>query len=225
METHRDVARRLVRQLGALPTVDASLTRLTAARLRSAKIDLKPLLLRAGLTQEQISDPDNRIAMQSQVAFLNVAAEALDDDTLGLTLATELDCRNVGLLYYVLASSDTLGTALERASRYSRVTNEALALEYRKGREPAQRLSYAGIPRHTARHQIEFFVVAAIRIYRLLTGRQFVPTRVSMVHPGRKAPQRSPAFSGLKSRSAARLTKLSFRPARRSFRWLTVTRV
>jgi len=78
------VARRLVRQLGALPTVDASLTRLTADRLRIAKIDPKPLLLRAGLTQEQISDVDNRIAVQSQVAFLNVAAEALDDDTLGL---------------------------------------------------------------------------------------------------------------------------------------------
>jgi len=58
METHRDVAHRLVRQLGALPTVDASLTRLTADRLRIAKIDPKPLLLRAGLTQEQISDPD-----------------------------------------------------------------------------------------------------------------------------------------------------------------------
>ena len=157
METHRDVARPLVRQLGALPTVDASLTRLAADRLRSAKIDLKPVLLRAGLTQEQISDPDNRIAMQSQVAFLNVAAEALDDDTLGLTLAAELDCRNVGLLYYVLASSDTLGTALERASRYSRVTNETLVLEYRKGPEPAQRLSYASIPRHAARHQVEFF--------------------------------------------------------------------
>jgi hypothetical protein len=133
-----------VRQLATLPTVDASLTRLAAERLRAAKIDLEPLLLRADLTQERISDPDNRIAMQSQVAFLNLAAEALDDDTLGLTLAADLDGRDVGLLYYVLASSDTLGTALARASRYSRVTNETLVLEYREGREPAQRLSYRG---------------------------------------------------------------------------------
>jgi AraC-like DNA-binding protein len=217
METHRDVARRLVRQLGALPTVDASLIRLTADRLRSAKIDPKPLLLRAGLTQEQISDPDNRIAMQSQVTFLNVAAEALDDDTLGLTLATELDCRNVGLLYYVLASSDTLGTALERASRYSRITNEALALEYRKGREPAQRLSYTGVPRHTARHQIEFVVVAAIRIYRLLTGRQFVPTRVSMVHPRSKGAAAFARILGTEIAFGSKVDEIVFPPGAAEF--------
>src|SRR5207342_3862543 len=29
---------------------------------------------------------------------------------------------------------------------------------------------------------MEFLIVAAIRMYRLLTGRQFSPTRVSMVH-------------------------------------------
>ena len=72
--------------------------------------------------------------------------------------------------------------ALERAARYSRIGNEAIEFEYRKGREPSQRLRYIGIPRHADRHQMEFCIVAAIRMYRLLTGRQFSPTRVSMVH-------------------------------------------
>ena len=217
MKAHRDVTRPLVRQLAALPTVDASLTRLAADRLRSARIDLKPVLLRAGLTQEQISDPDNRIAMQSQVAFLNAAAEALDDDTLGLTLAAELDCRNVGLLYYVLASSDTLGTALERGSRYSRVTNETLVLEYRKGPEPAQRLSYANIPRHTARHQVEFLIIAAIRIYRLLTGRQFVPTRVSMVHVRSKGAAAFSRILGTEVAFGSRVDEIVFPPGAAEF--------
>ena len=160
----------------------AVLTRRAIARVREAQIDLKPLLLRADMTVAEADDPDIRIAVRKQVAFLNLAADALGDDCLGLTLATEFDCRDLGLWYYVLASSETLGTALERAARYSRIGNEAIVFEYRKGRVPSQRLRYSGIPRHVDRHQMEFCIVAAIQMYRLLTGRQFSPTRVSMVH-------------------------------------------
>ena len=49
------MAHRRLKQLTALPTVDASLTQLVADRMRAARFDLKPLLLGAGLTQEQIS--------------------------------------------------------------------------------------------------------------------------------------------------------------------------
>jgi AraC-like DNA-binding protein len=177
-----DPRHRPVKQLAGLPTCRAILTRRAAARLRAAQVDLKPLLSRAGLTVAELDDPDTRVAVRNQMTFINLAADALGDDCLGLTLATEFDCRDLGLWYYVLASSETLGTALERAARYSRIGNEALVFEYRKGREPSQRLSYAGIPRHADRHQMEFCVVAAIRMYRLLTGRQFTPARVSMVH-------------------------------------------
>ena len=158
-----DAHHRPVKQLAGLPTCRAVLTRRAVARVRAAQIDLKPLLSRAGLTLAEVDDPDTRIAVRKQVDFLNLAADALGDDCLGLTLATEFDCRDLGLWYYVLASSETLGTALERAARYSRIGNEAIVFEYRKGREPSQRLRYTGIPRHTDRHQMEFCVVAAIR--------------------------------------------------------------
>ena len=177
-----DATHRPGKELAGLPTCRAALTRSAVARVRAAQIDLKPLLLRAGLTVAEVDDPNTRIAVRKQIAFLNLAAEALGDDCLGLTLATEFDCRDFGLWYYVLASSETLGTALERAARYSRIANEAVVFEYRKGREPSQRVRYTGIPRHVDRHQMEFWIVAAIRMYRLLTGRQFSPTRVSMVH-------------------------------------------
>ena len=181
-----DVPHRPVKQLAGLPTCRAVLTRRAVARVRAAQIDLKPLLSRAGLTVAEVDDLDTHIAVRKQVAFLNLAAEALGDDCLGLTLATEFDCRDLGLWYYVLASSETLGMALERAARYSRIGNEALVFEYRKGREPSQRLSYSGIPRHADRHQMEFCIAAAIPMYQRLTGRQFSPTRVSMIHPREK---------------------------------------
>ena len=146
-----DARHRPVTQLAGLPTCRAALTRAAIAHVRAAHIDLKPLLLGAGLTVAEVDDPNTRIAVREQVAFLNLAADALGDDCLGLTLATEFECRDLGLWYFVLASSETLGTALERAGRYSRTGNEAIVFDYRKGREPSQRLSYTGIPRHCGR--------------------------------------------------------------------------
>ena len=92
---------------------------------------------RVGLTIDQIDDPEQRIDARNQIAFLETAAEALNDDFLGFSLAEEFDCRDLGLLYYVMASSDTLGDALKRASRYSRITNEAIVLQYQEAREPS----------------------------------------------------------------------------------------
>jgi hypothetical protein len=92
----------------------------------------------------------------SQIALLSEAASALKDDHLGFTLARDHDPREVGLLYYVMASSPTLGAALQRLARYSKVTNEALVFEYREGNSLNVSLSYSGVPRHSDIQQMEF---------------------------------------------------------------------
>ena len=165
-----------------MPSAQGTLARLTAERVRRAGFDLGPLLLRAGLTIDQIKNPEQRIGVRNQIAFLETAAEALNDNFLGFTLAAEADCRDLGLLYYVMASSDTLGEALARVARYSRIGNEAIVLQFRAAREACLRLTYSGISRHADRHQIEAFMVICVRVSRLLTGRRVVPARVSIAH-------------------------------------------
>jgi hypothetical protein len=165
-----------------LPTASGGLSRLAANRLRRADIKLEPLLSHVGLTVDQINDPERRIDAHNQIAFLEIAAAALNDQFLGFSLAEEFDCRDLGLLYYVMASSDTRGGALKRASRYSRVTNEAIILQYREALEPTLCLNYSGIPRHADRQQIEFCILAMVRVSRLLSGRQLLPKRVDMTH-------------------------------------------
>ena len=172
------------------------LTRLAADRVRKASIKLGPLLSRVGLTIDQLDDPEHRISVGNQVAFLEAAAEALNDDFLGLNLAEEFDCRDLGLLYYVMASCDTFGDALKRASRYSRITNEAIGLDYREAREPTLRLTYLGIPRHAEQQQIEFCIVAIVRISRALSGRQLFPKHVSMIHVRSRGSSRFARFLG-----------------------------
>ena len=120
--------------------------------------------------------------MRSQIALLDEAAIALKDDCLGFTLARDFDPRELGLLYYVMASSQTLGDALKRVARYSQITNEALVFGYREGNRLIVDLSYSGVPRHSDRHQIEFCMFAALRICRMLTGQNLVPQHFSIAH-------------------------------------------
>ena len=158
------------------------LSRLAMARLKSAGVLVEPLLRRAGLTPEVIAEPEERLSVQSQITFLEEAASALKDDCLGFTLARDFDPREIGLLYFVMASSKTLGEALKRLARYSKVTNDALVFGYREENGLVINLSYSGVPRHSDRHQIEFCMFAVIRICRVLTGQNLVPQHFSIAH-------------------------------------------
>jgi AraC-like DNA-binding protein len=158
------------------------LTRLAIARLEDAGVPVPPLLRRAGLTPELLAEPDGRLSVRSQIRFLDEAAQALDDDSLGFTLAREFDPRAIGLLYYVMASSQTLGDALKRAARYSKITNEALEFRYQEGNRLSFSLRYSGVPRHADRHQVEFCMYGFIRICRLLTGQHLAPQQFSIAH-------------------------------------------
>jgi hypothetical protein len=168
--------------LASIPTAQGGLSRLAIARLKSAGVPVEPLLRRVGLTPEVIADPEERLSVRSQIALLDEAAIALKDDYLGFTLARDHDPREIGLLYYVMASSQTLGDGLKRVARYSQITNEALVVRYREGNNLVISLSYSGVPRHSDRHQIEFCMFGVLRICRMLTGQNLVPQRFSIAH-------------------------------------------
>jgi AraC-like DNA-binding protein len=151
-----------------------------------------------GLTPEVIADPEERLSVRSQVALLDEAAIALKDDHLGFTLARDFEPRELGLLYYVMASSQTLGDALKRVARYSQITNEALVVGYREGNRLIINLSYSGVPRHSERHQIEFCIFAVLRICRMLTGQNLVPQYFSIAHYQSGATSEMARFVGTK---------------------------
>jgi len=168
--------------LASIPMAQGGLSRLAIARLKSAGLEVAPLLSRVGLTPELIADPEERLSVRSQIALLDEVAVALKDDCIGFTLARDFDPREIGLLYYVMASSQTLGDALKRVARYSRITNEALMVGYREGNKLIVSLSYSGVPRHSDRHQIEFCMFGVLRICRILTGQNVIPQDFSISH-------------------------------------------
>ena len=161
----------------------AIMSRLAYEHARAAGIDLEVQLQEAGLTRAQIENQRAPIKVRDQIKFLNLVASAMDDDFIGFHLAQECDLREIGLLYYVLASSELLIDALQRAVRYSTIVNEGVSQTcIDNGKYVGLSFDYVGVSRHQDRHQIEFWITALIRTCRQLTGFRVVPERVRLVH-------------------------------------------
>ena len=88
--------------LDRFPSAMGIVTRLACRRLKNEGVDVKALLQKAGLTEQQIDDPCSRLAVKDQIRFLDLAAETLKDECLGFHLAQTFDLRMSGLFYYVI---------------------------------------------------------------------------------------------------------------------------
>jgi len=175
---------------------EGKLSRLACVRARVAGIDVAPLMVKAGVTRPQLEEEDVWLSVEGQIKLVELIAEKLQDGLLGFHLARDVDLREMGLLYYVLNSSDLLGDALRRAERYCAIINEAARLRVRKGKELALVVSYIGVQRLSDRHQIEAWVTLLVRICRRLTNRHLRPGRVSFVHRREGGSAEMAAFMG-----------------------------
>jgi hypothetical protein len=86
-------------QLHDIPTAGGGITRAAYALASRAQMSVGPLLRRANLSVEQAKNPDLRIAVKDQIKFLNLVAEELHDEFLGIRLAQSVELRELGLLY------------------------------------------------------------------------------------------------------------------------------
>jgi AraC-like DNA-binding protein len=187
------------------------LARLVAQEVRTVGIDLGPLVQASGLTADQI-DSDERMGSAEQTAFVQVSARALGRDHLGFELAKDFDLRNMGLLYYVAASSESLGEAIERVERFSAVGNEALVIRAGRREDLSIRLEYSGVSRHSDRHQIEFFVAALVRLCRALSRLPLVPVQVSFCHDRSDGTKAYDEFFGCQTQFLAAQDSIVFEP-------------
>src|SRR5262245_9123031 len=182
-------------RFNAIPTATGWIAR--AAYLRaSEQLNAEPLLKRAGLTLQHIKSRDARIGARNQIRFLEVVARELPDEFLGFRLAQQFDLRELGLLYYVQASSETLGDALRRAARYCTIHNEGVNITYRQSKGVWMTCKYVGVARSADRHQMEFFIATLVRLCRQLTGRQIWPSRIKLVHRRAEVPLEFRTFFG-----------------------------
>ena len=185
-----------LKRLSVVPSTAGAITRRACAALGEAGIELAPLLARAGLTKQQVDDDHARISVRSQIKLIELAADAMQDELLGFHLARDFELREMGLLYYVLASSEKLGDSLHRAVRYSTIANEGIVLSFRDETDAAMTFTYVGVDRHSDRHQVEFWLTSLARICRQLTGRHLIPTHAKFIHDREKGTVELNTFFG-----------------------------
>ena len=198
------------KDLDTFPSAMGVLTRLACERTKRQGVEVDLLLRKAGLTHRQIDDPCAHLPVKSQIRFVELAATILKDECLGFHLAQKFDLRMGGLFYYVLASSDTLGEALQRGVRYSTIVNEGITLRSREGNGISINFEYAGVPRHSDHHQIEFSIVTLVRICRQLTNRHLLASRASFIHRRSEDTSEFNAFFGSDVTFGAAVDEVAF---------------
>ncbi|WP_426418452.1 AraC family transcriptional regulator [Bradyrhizobium genosp. A] len=169
-------------RFSSIPSATGGIARLACQRVRGAGKDLAQLVSRAGLTLALIDEPARRLEVAAQIKLLDLAAQELGDEHLGFHLAQDFDLREIGLLYYVMASSETLAEALRNVARYSKLNNEGVQLSVDLDRATVIALHYLDVERQSDRHQVEFWLGALVRVCRRLTNNRLVPRQIRVRH-------------------------------------------
>src|SRR6516225_12447219 len=112
----------------SIPSATGGIARLACARLRELGKDVDGILAKVGATPEQVNDDAVRLEVPKQIRILELVAEELQDGLLGFHLARDFDLREIGLVYYVITSSERLADALLNGKRYSTLVSEGVRL-------------------------------------------------------------------------------------------------
>ena len=158
------------------------LSRLAYRRAQQMGLNVQDALRNAGLTVKEMADQAVHVPVSNEIRFVRSIAEKIGDRNLGIRLARAYDPREIGFLYYVAASADTLGEALLRVQRYSLIANDAIVVKVEKADLVRAKVRYAAVARHLDTHQIEFWIASLLRVCRHLTTRRLNPVRIRIMH-------------------------------------------
>ena len=197
-------------RLRSVPSASGQVTRLALAALREHGKDVAAVLSKVGLTLQEANDPAVRLEVPTQIRILDLAAEALEDDLLGFHLARNYDLRQIGLLYYVGASSEQLSEALRNGARFSRINNEGVRLQVEIGQTTSVALEYVDVDRRTDKHQAEFWLITLVRICRQLTDTRLAPLRLKARHFRNGTPTEVKGFLGCEVEFSAEADEVVF---------------
>jgi len=183
--------------LCSIPSATGGIARLACARLRELGNDVAAVLAEVGARPEQVNDDAIRLEVPKQIRILELASEELQDGLLGFHLARNFDFREIGLVYYVIASSERLADALLNGKRYCTIMNEGVRLNVKlDDRAAAIALDYVDVDRQSDRHQIEFWLVTMVRICRQVTDTRLAPRHLRIRHRRDETPAEMRRFFG-----------------------------
>jgi AraC-like DNA-binding protein len=193
-----------------IPSATGGIARLACARLREQDKDVAAVLSKAGLSVKEAADPTIRLEVRTQIKILELAAEELCDEFLGFHLACDFDLREIGLVYYVIASSEQLSGALRNCERYSKINSEGVRLSVGLNRAARIGLDYVNVHRWSDQHHLEFWLVTLVRICRQVTATRLAPHRLKVRHQRASSSAEFKTFFGVEVEFGADADEIVF---------------
>ena len=152
--------------------------------LDSLKVDIDVFLRSLGVDPETVKSPDARIPVESYLLIQDEAANYTNDPYFGLHMGEFAEPGSWSILGYVMMNCKTLGEAIEKSGRYSRIignlieANAELRFNKIKG--------VFSTPQHApkmSRHCFEATFSSSVRMMRSLTGSHLSPLEVTFIYP------------------------------------------
>lgn len=144
--------------------------------------DPTPHLAAAQIDSALLKDPDARVPATAVLEFWTRALETTGDENLGFHLAQHAEIGSFDVLFYLLATSPTLGSAYARMSRSQRLIHDSNIVELTTEgtRAVLRHRRPTGLP--IARHSAEFVITTWVRAGRIVTNTHWSPVEVRFAH-------------------------------------------
>ena len=143
-------------------------------------LDSQEVARMAGVDRSGLSDPDGRVPVNQIWNLWQVLIEKSRDIDLGLHIGSTLRIREFGLAGYAAYYSTSLGEALERIARYSRIVNEIVVFDLIEGADQVKLVS-DNVPRFDAmRHPIDIRMAWTLMAVREIAGEDINPIEVDL---------------------------------------------
>jgi AraC-like DNA-binding protein len=166
------------------PTV---LTRVPLLILEQAKLlglDRAALMKKADLTPQELKDPDGRVPSLKIWWLWQELIRQVPDPALGIKMGeTPHSPTRYGLVGYTLVFSRTLGEALARLSRYSRIIAETVQLTIESDGWRFKITLQADPQFELLRHPIDSRLASILSSLRHLSGKSLNPLGVDFPYP------------------------------------------
>ena len=151
-------------------------------------MDREELMLHAGLSADDIADPDARVKTKSMLALWRQVIVDQNDPALGMHIGSSIKVKELGLVGYAMTHSRNLQDALNRLARYGQILSDALQFRIVDADEHAVFIFQAHPSLVALKHPVECGVTVVISIGREITTSDLTPTRIDLPSPRPKAP-------------------------------------
>jgi AraC-like DNA-binding protein len=163
--------------------VDAVWARRVVAELDQAGLATSEILHTAGLSRDQLTQPDAHIPFRAHVMLLEHAARALQEPCFGYRLGSTVGLTDTGVLAYMTLNSHDLGGALRNICRYLAILTNGAVCELRQEAGEVRLLFSPVDPFGIVSQQLpEFTATLMVRLCDAITNHRARPLRLELRH-------------------------------------------